>query len=110
MCTGIRLMGADGSAVYGRTLEWGAFDIRSRVVLVPRSLEMAGTTPAGSQTGKRWTSRYGFVGVDALDRPFIIDGLNERGLACGAFYLPGFAEYGPFVKDDAAQTIGPLEE
>lgn len=35
-CTGITLTAMDGSVVYGRTMEWGAFDLLSRVMIVPR--------------------------------------------------------------------------
>jgi choloylglycine hydrolase len=38
-CTGITLRAADGAVVYGRTLEWGAFDMRSRVMVIPRRTE-----------------------------------------------------------------------
>ena len=34
-CTGITLKARDGAVVYGRTMEWGTFDLDSRVVIVP---------------------------------------------------------------------------
>ena len=37
-CTGITLKAGDGAVVYGRTMEWGSFDLDSRVVIVPRGL------------------------------------------------------------------------
>jgi penicillin V acylase-like amidase (Ntn superfamily) len=41
-CTGIRLVARDGTAVYGRTMEWGAFDLESRVAVVPRGYAFPG--------------------------------------------------------------------
>lgn len=35
-CTGIRLAANHGAAVYGRSIEWGAFDFNSRVAIIPR--------------------------------------------------------------------------
>lgn len=38
-CTGITLKADDGAVVFGRTLEWGSFDLKSRFVVVPRGYE-----------------------------------------------------------------------
>jgi len=108
MCTGITLKGADGTVVYGRTCEWGAFDLKSKVLIVPRNCEMTGSTPE-NKPGVQWKSLYGLVGLDALNKPSIIDGINEKGLACGAFYLPGFAEYKTYAPKEAEKSIGELE-
>jgi choloylglycine hydrolase len=35
-CTGITLVAKDGAVVFGRTQEWGTFDLRSRVAIIPR--------------------------------------------------------------------------
>ncbi len=35
-CTGIRLTGTDGTVVYGRTMEWGAFDWQTTASVTPR--------------------------------------------------------------------------
>jgi len=108
MCTGITLKGADGTVVYGRTCEWGAFDLKSKVLIVPRNYQMTGSTPENKH-GAQWKSRYGLVGLDALNKPSIIDGINEMGLACGAFYLPGFAEYKTYTPEEAEKSISELE-
>ena len=108
MCTGIRLIGADGAVVYGRTQEWGAFDLMSDVLIAPRTLEMKSSMPGG-KPGATWQSRYGLVGLNGLKRPFILDGVNEKGLACGAFYLPGFAEYEEYTPENAPMGINSLE-
>jgi choloylglycine hydrolase len=46
-CTCFVLKAADGAAVYGRTMEWGAFDLNSRVVIIPREEKLFGHTPHG---------------------------------------------------------------
>ena len=46
-CTGITLKAADGSVLFGRTLEWGSFDLKSRLVVIPRGYKYATHTPDG---------------------------------------------------------------
>jgi choloylglycine hydrolase len=107
-CTGITLRAADGAVVYGRTLEWGAFDMRSRVMVIPRRTEFkAKLGELGS--GMQWTGKYGAVGIDVLEKPALVDGMNEKGLAVGTFYLPGFTEYQAYKAALAAKSIGVLD-
>ena len=35
-CTGFQLTAKDGAVVYGRTVEWGAFDLKSRLMVAGR--------------------------------------------------------------------------
>jgi choloylglycine hydrolase len=107
-CTGITLRADDGAVVYGRTVEWGAFDLKSRVMVVPRGTEIdARLGEFGA--GMTWTARHGVVGIDALEKPKLVDGMNEQGLAVGAFYLPGFTEYQAFEAASAEKSLGPLD-
>ena len=46
-CTGVTLRAADGSVVFGRTLEWRSFDLKSRLVVIPRGYKYATHTPDG---------------------------------------------------------------
>jgi choloylglycine hydrolase len=107
-CTGITLKAADGSVVFGRTLEWGSFDLKSRLVAIPRGFAYAAHTPDG-KPGLSWQAKYGVVGIDALGKDVVIEGLNERGLAVGLFYHPGFADYQTYDPAQAAQSIGPTD-
>lgn len=91
-CTEIRLSALDKSIVYGRSIEWGAFDLHSRVTIIPRGYKFTGLTPDG-YTGKKWVGKYGAVGLDMLEKPTLGDGMNEKGLTAGLFYHPGFAKY-----------------
>jgi len=103
-CTGIKLSAKDGSTVYGRTMEWGTFDLHSRVAIVPRGHSFTGLTPDG-HNGKKWKAKYGFAGLDFLNKDLIADGMNEKGLAVGMFYHPGYAEYMEYDKAEAGNSI-----
>lgn len=107
-CTGIRLKATDSSIVYGRTMEWGEFDLNSRIAIIPRGYSFAGLTPDGLN-GKKWTSKYGVVGLDMMDQNYLADGMNETGLAAGLFYHPGFESYNTYDKKKADNTISPLD-
>lgn len=69
-CTGIRLIAKDGSVVYGRSMEWGAFDLNSRITIVPRGYTFTGLTPDG-QNGMSYTTKYGIVGLDMLEKTLL---------------------------------------
>lgn len=107
-CTGIRLMSEDSGVVYGRSMEWGAFDLHSRVVIIPKGYTSTALTPEGNN-GIEYTAKYGIVGLDMLKKKFISDGMNEKGLAIGLFYHPGFAKYAPYDKASAKQSLAAQE-
>lgn len=104
-CTGISLRGADGAVIVGRTVEWALSDAQhNRLMIVPRGKAFVATTPTGVN-GMRWTGRHGFVSMTAYDQPFGPDGLNDRGLYVGMYYLPGYASYHPFEPARLASTV-----
>jgi choloylglycine hydrolase len=106
-CTNFLLKAADGSPVSGRTLEY-ALEVPSDVVVVPRNYDYVGTRPADAPNVK-WTSRYGIVGVMSFGQPFVSDGMNEKGLAGGALYFPGYVGY-TAPKDAGTRTaLAPWE-
>jgi len=107
-CTSIALAAGDGTVVYGRTMEWGAFDLNSRVAIIPRGYQLQGHTPDG-KPGLNWKARYGVVGLDALEKDYITDGMNEKGLVVGVLYLPGFAEFQPYDPALASISMGSAE-
>lgn len=106
-CTGITIKPKDGSAIFGRTLEF-AQDLQSNIIIVPRQRENVGSTP-NQQPGLHWTSQYGMVGMNAFDLPMIVDGINEKGLHVGIFYFPGYAEYQDLTAQDTNKSISPVE-
>jgi choloylglycine hydrolase len=103
-CTGITLKAQDGAVVYGRTMEWGSFDLQSRLVIVPRGYKSVGQTP-DQKPGMAWTAKFGIVGLDAVQKDVILDGMNEKGLTVGSFYHPGYAEYPKYDPSLAAESM-----
>jgi choloylglycine hydrolase len=106
-CTSIFLKAADGTPVYGRTMEY-AFAIQPNVVVVPRNYHYVSTRPAGMQ-GISWTSRYAITGVMSFGEPFVADGMNEKGLAGGGLYLPGYVGYTPAKGANPQTSLAPWE-
>lgn len=107
-CTGIVLQSEDGASVFGRTMEWGLFDMHSRCLIIPREQQFTSKLEDG-QRGLTWKSKYGVVGIDALKNGMVLDGINEKGLTVGVFYHPGFAEYPTTEGVDLARCIGPAD-
>ena len=107
-CTGIRLVADDGSTAYGRSMEWGAFDLNTRVAIVPRGYNFTALTPEGDN-GKKWRGKYGFVGLDMLEKDLQADGMNEKGLSVGVFFHPGFVTYMDYDKAQLNNTISAFD-
>ncbi|WP_367363327.1 linear amide C-N hydrolase [Mesotoga sp.] len=89
-CTGFRVVSKDGSIIAARTLEF-EFDLESKIMVVPRGTFMTALTTGWE--GLSWNVKYGYVGANALGMDLVADGINEVGLACGAFYFSGWAGY-----------------
>ncbi len=107
-CTGICLVAKDGGVVYGRTMEWGTFDLNSRVAIVPRGFKFIGSTPDGVN-GIKYDTKYGFVGLDIIGTNFIADGLNEKGLSMGMFYFSGEVGYANYEKKYANKSLTSMD-
>ena len=101
-CTDVRLMASDGSPFSVRTMEF-AVDLDSQAVIVPRGEHM--TSPAPDGKGLAWTSKYGFVGMNAFRAAAATDGLNEKGLGFGALYLPAETKYQTVKPGDEARAL-----
>ena len=104
-CTGITLRAEDGAVIYGRTLEWGQFSMKSRVMIVPRGYQFGGSTPEGKGKGHQWTAKFGIVGIELLEDDILADAMNEKGLTLGLLYHPGYAEYATFEPKRADKAI-----
>lgn len=96
-CSGCQIITEDKAAINGRTLEFGIV-LDTSVVLVPRGYEFTGSTKLGD--GKKWAAKYASVGVIVADNKVILDGMNEKGLATGSFYFPGYAKYSVTTKEN----------
>ncbi len=105
-CTGIRLSAQDGSIIHGRTLEF-AVDLDTSVVVVPRGYAFPGTVLPGK--GFLYRSKYAIVGAMLFDDLAVVDGINEKGLAVGTFYFPGYAQYATLSKDNQLLALSPID-
>lgn len=105
-CTGIMLRNTDGSIVHGRTVEFG-IPLAIDFAVVPRGYSFTGMTPNGD--GKKWTSKYGALGAIVFGNLGIMDGVNEKGLAIGAFYFPTMAEYTPTTADNQSRSMSSID-
>ena len=107
-CTSFIIKTTDGSPIYGRTMEWGAFDLHSELVLVPRNMPFTSELGAGKK-GMSWKNKYGFVAINAVKKPFVTDGMNETGLTLGVLYFPGFAKYQSSKAGAEASTMNNVD-
>jgi choloylglycine hydrolase len=82
--------------------------MQSKVLVVPAGKEFSGTLPDGGK-GLTYTSRYAFIGANALGLPAILDGLNDQGLSVGLFYFPNYAKYAEVTADNASRALAPQE-
>lgn len=105
-CTGIKLTAADGSFVHGRTLEFG-IEVDISIAVIPRGYAFKGTTPQGD--GISYKAKYGAVGAMAFGDPALMDGINEKGLAVGTFYFPGYAGYTAINNENQQRALSPVE-
>jgi choloylglycine hydrolase len=101
------LKAIDGSVVFVRTLEWGSFDLHSRVAIVSRGYEFVSQMSDG-KPGRTWKAIYGAAGIDAVEKNLIIDGMNEKGLSVNVFYHPGYADYALYDPSKAATSLSAL--
>jgi choloylglycine hydrolase len=81
----------DQSIIYARTLEFEP-EASPEIVFIPRGHSFAATGQEGRNGGISWQSRYALAGIDGVGKKIILDGVNEKGLAAGIFYLPGLIE------------------
>ncbi len=102
-CTGITLKAQNSDVVRARTMEFNV-NLESNVILVPRGYERVGETPDG-KPGKSWKVKYANVGANPMDLPYIVDGLNEKGLSMGLFYFDQSAKYQPYAPEKADETM-----
>jgi len=108
-CTSFIVKAGDGSVVYGRTMEFG-LPLQSQLIVMPRGYAFRGTGPDGTAgTGLAWTGKYGVVGANGLGLDIVVDGLNEKGLAGGLLFFPGFAGFQPVGPAEAASSIASFE-
>ena len=106
-CTATKLKAKDGSVVYARTLEF-SINIHSNIIMIPRNYSMKGTSPFEGK-GLVWKTKYAVVGANAEGQKLLVDGVNEKGLAVGTFYFPGYANYQQVDRSQANESINSVE-
>lgn len=107
-CTSIVITTADGSPIYGRTMEWGAFDLQSELVVIPRNTSFVSEL-GGGKKGMQWKNKYGYVAINAVKKPFVTDGMNETGLTLGVLYFPDFAKYQEYKASQKSHTLNNVD-
>src|SRR3984885_13806712 len=107
-CTSMIFKAKDGTRIYARTMEWGASDLKSEMMLVPRATAFSSALGDG-KTGAAWKNQYGFVGVNAAGLAYATDGMNEAGLTVGALFFPGFAKYQEVKADELGATVSNVD-
>ena len=105
-CTGIMLRNADGTIVHRRTLEFGV-PVEATQAIVPRGYEFVAKAPGGP--GMKYKAKYACVGSFTFKDVVISDGLNEKGLAIGAFYFPTYAKYAEITDQNRSKALSPLD-
>lgn len=108
-CTGITLQTIDSSVVTARTIEWAAEPLNSMYVVVPRGQKQQSFLPDGTMRGKTFTANYGYVGIAVENDAFIMEGINEAGLAAGLFYFPEYGEYMPYKSTDKSLCLSDMQ-
>lgn len=107
-CTGISLVTTSGDHVHARTIEWGGFDLGSKLIVSPRGHSFTSALPM-EKSGLSWTSRLGFVGISVSDDRFIGEGMNEAGLNAGLFYFKEYGSLSPFDPDDTVDNVADMD-
>ena len=108
-CTGITLHTTAGHTVTARTIEWAGNDLESRYSIVPRGYQQQAILTNFAGGGLHFVAKYGYVGLAVQQAEFVVEGVNEAGLAGGLFYFPGYGEYESFHPSLHASTIGDLQ-
>ncbi|MCK5819276.1 MAG: choloylglycine hydrolase family protein [Psychromonas sp.] len=104
-CTALHLKSKDNGVVVGRTMEFGV-DVQSDVVVVPAGTKLTSSLP-NKADGIHYTTKYGIVGANFMNKEMLVDGINEKGMYVGALYLPGYASYPKGTNKNAAKSMAP---
>lgn len=108
-CTGITLQTMDSLTVTARTIEWAAEPLNAMYVVVPRGQKQRSWLPNGTRQGKIFTAEYGYVGIAVENDEFIMEGINEAGLAAGLFYFPEYGEYMSYKETDKSMCVSDMQ-
>lgn len=107
-CTGIVIKTENGVFIPARTMEFG-FDIRSNLIVIPKGTTIDFLSSIADKNGYNLKTKYGIVGLNAVEKNIIIDGVNEQGLYLGGFYFAGFASYQKLTPENQSRAISSEE-
>jgi choloylglycine hydrolase len=107
-CTGISLATTVGDHIHARTIEWGNFNLNSKLIVSARGHSYTSQLPE-KKTGLTWENKHGFVGISVSDDRFIGEGMNEVGLNAGLFYFPGYGSLAPYDPDDTGNNVADMD-
>ncbi|WP_175777325.1 choloylglycine hydrolase family protein [Burkholderia anthina] len=107
MCTSFVIRTKDEQVVYGRTMEF-AQDLQSRPIAIPVGKHFHALHTEGKH-GLDWTAKHAAVGMNGLDLSVLVDGVNDKGLAGGILYFPGFARFAPLTTENTARAMAPWD-
>jgi choloylglycine hydrolase len=78
-------------------------------VAVPRGHKQRSWLPDGTLKGKTYVAEYGYVGIAVENDEFIMEGINEVGLAAGLFYFPEYGEYVPYKETEKSICVSDMQ-
>ena len=107
-CTGISLIAKDGSYIQARTIEWAHGVLPCSYVIIPRGERLTSLTPTG-KTGATYCAKYGVVGLAVVQKEFIAEGINEKGLSAGLFFFPAYGSYNSYSPALRGKTVVDLQ-
>ena len=84
-CCDFQLKTKNDAIICGRSMEF-PMEMDSQIMVYPRNEQHSSTAPDGSK-GLEWTSKYGFIGINAFQIESPDEGLNEAGLSFGVLTL-----------------------
>jgi len=107
-CTGIVIKTENGITIPARTMEFG-FDIRSNLLVIPKGTHLTFLSSIDGKDGYTMKAKYGFVGMNAVEKNIVVDGVNEQGLYLGCFYFAGFASYTKLTQENQSRAVSSEE-
>ena len=107
-CTGIVSQAENGDCVFARTMEFGVDILEFNLLFVPRGIAYTSQI-SKDQIGAAWKTKYAHVGFNPTSNPILVDGVNEKGLACGGFYFPGWAGYEKISPNEQPNTVANID-
>jgi len=108
-CTGIVRTAQNGDVVYARTLEFGEDLLSFDLLATPKGYHYQSQPHAKNGKTLGWDTKYSSIGFAPFGLPLLADGLNSAGVGCGAFYMPGWADYQAVSDEDERNAISNLD-